>query len=55
MVIDLDLGWLDPIWNINKFWVYHLINGRYSEEGEQDEVVSENYIIRMTEILDMFV
>ena len=52
MILDLDFHWSDPIQHAQKFKLPYQIKGRHSEEEEQNEVLSENHIMRKIEILE---
>ena len=52
MILDLDFHWSDPIQHAHTFKLPYQIKGRHSEEEEQNEVLSENHIMRKIEILE---
>ena len=53
MILDLDVHWSEPFQHAHKFKLYYQIKGRHSEEEEQNEVLSENHIMRKIEILEI--
>ena len=53
LILDLDVHWSEPIQQAHKFKLHYQIKGRHSEEEEQNEVFSENHIMRKIEILEI--
>ena len=53
MILDLDVHWSEPFQHAHKFKLHYQIKGRHSEEEEQNEILSENHIMRKIEILEI--